>query len=125
LGYRYQHEKEAQFVDDEIVAFNKSHAPFTQDNDFVSLNFHVKSESDFVTAGINSLMYCGGMLYIDVLFVMLYIDVLFVDNSCRDQHLGNLLLSKIETEAKSMGVSLSDLDTLITQYLKMKSAYLY
>jgi len=25
-------EKETQFVDDKIVTFNKSHAPFTQDN---------------------------------------------------------------------------------------------
>ena len=62
-------EKETQFVDDEIVAFNKSHAPFTQDNDFVSLNFHIKNENGLVIAGINSLMYCWGMLYIDVLFV--------------------------------------------------------
>jgi hypothetical protein len=32
-------EKETQFVDDKIVAFNRSHAPFTQDNDFVRFKF--------------------------------------------------------------------------------------
>ncbi|CAM2778337.1 GNAT family N-acetyltransferase [Legionella worsleiensis] len=105
-------EEETQFVDDEIVAFNKSHAPFTQDNDFVSLNFHIKNES-LVVAGINSLIYCWGMLYIDVLFVK---------ESHRGQQLGSLLLSKVEAEAKSMGASLSHLDTFDWQakdfYLK-------
>jgi len=39
-------EKETQFVDDEIVAFNRNHAPFTQNNNFVSLNFHIKRLCD-------------------------------------------------------------------------------
>ena len=106
-------EKETQFVDDKIVAFNRSHAPFTQDNDFVSLNFHIKNENGLVIAGINSLMYCWGMLYIDVLFV---------DERHRGQQLGSLLLRKVEAEAKSMGASLSHLDTFDWQakdfYLK-------
>ena len=95
-------EKESQFVDDKIVAFNRNHAPFTQDTDFVSLNFHIKNKNDFVIAGINSLMYCWGILYIDVLFV---------DESHRGQQLGSLLLSKVEVEAKSAGASLAHLDT--------------
>jgi GNAT superfamily N-acetyltransferase len=95
-------EKEAQFVDDKIVAFNKSHAPFTQTNDFIRLNFHIKDKSGLVIAGINSLMYCWGMLYIDVLFV---------DENQRGQQLGSLLLSKVEAEARSMGANLSHLDT--------------
>ena len=106
-------EKETQFVDDKIVAFNRSHAPFTQDNDFVSLNFHIKDESGVVIAGINSLMYCWGMLYIDVLFV---------EETHRGKQLGSLLLNKAETEAKLMGGSLSHLDTFDWQakdfYLK-------
>ena len=106
-------EKETQFVDDKIVAFNRSHAPFTQDNDFVSLNFHNKDESGVVIAGINSLMYCWGMLYIDVLFV---------EETHRGKQLGSLLLNKAETEAKLMGGSLSHLDTFDWQakdfYLK-------
>ena len=95
-------EKETQFIDDEIVAFNRSHVPFTQDNDFVSLNFHIKNENGSVIAGINSFMYCWGMFYIDVLFV---------EEKYRDQQLGTLLLNKAETEAKLMGATVSHLDT--------------
>ena len=106
-------EEETQFLDDKIVAFNKNHAPFTQDNNFISLNFNIKDTSGFVIAGINSLMYCWGMLYVDVLFV---------EESHRGQQLGSLLLSKAEAEAKSMGASLSHLDTFDWQakdfYLK-------
>ena len=106
-------EKETQFVDDKIVAFNRSHTPFTQDSDFISLNFHIKDKDGFVIAGINSLMYCWGMLYIDVLFV---------EESHRGGQLGSLLLRKVEAEAKSMGASLSHLDTFDWQakdfYLK-------
>ena len=106
-------EEDTQILDDKIVAFNKSHAPFTQDNNFVNLNFHIKNEKSFVIAGINSLMYCWGMLYIDVLFI---------DENYRGQQLGSLLLSKVESAAKSMGASLSHLDTFDWQakdfYLK-------
>lgn len=106
-------EKETQFVDDKIVAFNRIHAPFIQDKDFVILNFHFKDKNGFVIAGINSLMYCWGMLYIDALFV---------EESHRGQKLGSLLLSKVETEAESMGATLSHLDTFDWQakdfYLK-------
>jgi GNAT superfamily N-acetyltransferase len=105
--------EETQILGDKIVAFNKSHAPFTQDNNFVNLNFHIKNENGFVIAGINSLVYCWGMLHIDVLFI---------DENYRGQQLGSLLLSKVESEAKSMGASLSHLDTFDWQakdfYLK-------
>ncbi|MBI2792807.1 MAG: GNAT family N-acetyltransferase [Gammaproteobacteria bacterium] len=106
-------EKETQFVDDKIVAFNRSHVPFTQDNDFVSLNFHIKDDKGVVIAGINSLMYCWGMVYIDVLVV---------DENHRGQQLGSRLLNKVESEAKAMGANLSHLDTFDWQakdfYLK-------
>ncbi len=106
-------EKETQFIDNNIVAFNRRHVPFTQDNDFVSLNFHIKNESGFVVAGINSLMYCWGMLYIDALIV---------DENYRGLQLGSRLLNKIETDAKAMGARLSHLDTFDWQakdfYLK-------
>ncbi|MBA2657238.1 MAG: GNAT family N-acetyltransferase [Tatlockia sp.] len=106
-------EKETQFIGDEIVAFNKSNAPFTQDNDFVSLNFHIKNDNGLIIAGVNSVMYCWGMLYISVLFVA---------KDFRGQQLGSLLLNKVEYEAKLMGASLSHLDTFDWQakdfYLK-------
>lgn len=106
-------EKETRFVNNEIVAFNRSHVPFTQNNDFVSLNFNIKNENGLVIAGINSLMYCWGMLYINALFV---------EETHRGQKFGSLLLNKVETEAKSIGASLSHLDTFDWQakdfYLK-------
>ena len=106
-------EKETQFVDDKIVAFNRSHAPFTQDNDFVSLNFHIKNENGLVIAGINSLMYCWGMLYVDVLAV---------DQKYYKKGLGSKLLSHVEDEAKKLGATLAHLDTFDFQakdfYLK-------
>ena len=106
-------EKEAQLIDDQIVAFNKSRVPFKQDRDFVSLNFHIKNDSGSVIGGINSLMYCWGLLYIDVLFV---------EEDYRNRQFGSLLLHKVESEAKSMGASLSHLDTFDWQakdfYLK-------
>jgi GNAT superfamily N-acetyltransferase len=113
LDITVSNEKETHFIDDKIVAFNKSRVPFTQDNNFVSLNFHIKNESGSVIAGVNSLLYCWGMLYIDVLFV---------EESYRGQQLGSILLNKVETEAKLMGASLSHLDTFDWQakdfYLK-------
>ena len=64
-------------------------------------------------AGINSLMYCWGMLYVDVLVV---------EENHRGGQLGSLLLSKVEAEAKAIGASLSHLDTFDFQakdfYLK-------
>ncbi len=106
-------EKDTEFVDDKIVTFNREQVPFTQDNAFVSLNFHIKDENGSIIAGVNSCLYCWGMLYIDILFV---------DESHRGQQLGSLLLSKVEREAKSMGGSLSHLDTFDWQakdfYLK-------
>lgn len=72
-------EKEMQFVEDKIISFNSNQVPFTQEKDFIDLNFHVKNENGMVIAGINSLMYCWGMLYINVLFV---------EESHRGQHLG-------------------------------------
>ena len=106
-------ETETQCVDDNIIAFNRAHAPFTQDTDFITLNFHIKDENDFIIAGINSLMYC---------WKILYIDVLFVDANHRGQQLGSDLLRKVESEAKSMGATLAHLDTFDWQakdfYLK-------
>tara|TARA_R110002126_G_C10139125_1_gene470445 strand:+ start:35 stop:457 length:423 start_codon:yes stop_codon:yes gene_type:complete len=113
LDISISNEKETQFVGDKIVTFNRINAPFTQDNNFVSLNFHIKDYSGSVIAGINSLMYCWGMLHVGVLFV---------EESYRGQQLGSILLKKVEDEAKSMGASLSHLDTFDWQakdfYLK-------
>ena len=104
---------EADFIDDGIVEFNKIHAPFTQTEDFIPLNYHVKDEQNNIIAGVNAVMYCWGMLYINVLIV---------DEKYRGQRIGLRLIQRVETEAKSMGASLSHLDTFDWQakafYLK-------
>ena len=115
LGYEihFSTQAESDFIDHSIVKFNKIHAPFTQSQDFIQLNFHIKSEKDTIIAGINALLYCWGMLYIDTLVV---------DEKYRYHKLGSHLLLKVETEAKSMKASLSHLDTFDWQakdfYLK-------
>lgn len=95
-------EKEKQIVVDKLIGFNRSRVPITQDNAFENFNFHIKDENGFVIAGINALMYCWGMVYIDALVV---------DENHHGKGLGSLLLAKVESEAKKMGASLSHLDT--------------
>lgn len=105
--------KEIQFIDEKIIDFNRSHVPYTQEKEFVDFDFHIKNKSGDIIAGINSLMYCWGMLYIDTLFV---------EENYRSQGLGSRLLKKVEEQAKLMGASLSYLDTFDWQakdfYLK-------
>lgn len=59
---------EAEFIDNQIVEFNKSQVPFTQKKTPIFKNYVIK-ENDIVIAGINALIYHWGILYIDVLFV--------------------------------------------------------
>ena len=104
---------EVEFIDNGIVEFNKTHAPFTQTEDFIPLNYHIKDEQNNIIAGINALMYCWGMLYIDSFIV---------NERYRNLKLGSRLLQKVETKAKLMGATLSHLDTFDWQskdfYLK-------
>ncbi len=106
-------EKETQILNDKIISFNKNCTPFTQNTPFINLNFHIKNKQGSIIAGIQSLLYCWGMLYVDILFV---------EEAYRHQHLGSLLLSKVEAEGKSLGASLCHLDTFDWQakdfYLK-------
>lgn len=41
----------------------------------------------------------------------MFVSVIFVDEDYRDQGLGSILLNKVESEAKTLGVKLSHLDT--------------
>lgn len=87
--------------------------PFTKETPFINLNFHINNKQGSIIAGIQSLMYCWGILYVDILFV---------EEVYRHQQLGSLLLHKVEAEGKSMGATLCHLDTLNFQakdfYLK-------
>jgi GNAT superfamily N-acetyltransferase len=106
-------EEESAYIDDKIVEFNKSTVPFTQEPDFVPLKFSIQDEHDTIIAGINAVLYC---------WKILYIDVLFVDENHRGKQLGTALLTKVETEAKTRGAQLAHLDTFDWQskdfYLK-------
>ena len=103
---------EAEFIDNKIVEFNNMQVPFTQDPTPVCKNYVIK-ENDQIISGINTWLYHWGILYIDVLFV---------EEAYRGKNLGSLLLKHVEDEARSLGASLSHLDTFDFQakdfYLK-------
>ncbi len=66
------------------------------------MNFVIKDENDTIIAGINAVLYC---------WQILYIDVLFVEEQHRGKQFGTALLTKVENEAKKLGAKLSHLDT--------------
>ena len=104
--------EEAEFIDNEIVEFNKKQVPFTQEQTPVFENYVMK-EQGIIIAGVNACVYHWGILYIDVLFVHEYY---------RGQNLGRQLLAHIEADAIAMGAYMSHLDTFDFQakdfYLK-------
>lgn len=103
---------EAEFIDTQIVEFNKAKVPFTQEQTPIFKNYVIKEEGS-VIAGINAIIYHWGILYIDVLFV---------SEQHRRKNLGRTLLQQVENDAKAMGATLSHLDTFDFQandfYLK-------
>lgn len=94
--------EECGFIDDQIVAYNISKVPFTQEPSFVGLNRVIKDDNGNVIAGILGVLYCWNCLYIDVLWV---------DEEYRNSDLGSKLLQDVEEEAKSKGSKLVHLDT--------------
>ncbi len=105
-------QEQAEFIDNQIVTFNKGHVPFTQGPTPIFKNYVIEDQGE-VIAGINAFIYHWKILYVDVLFVA---------EGYRGQHLGRRLLSQVEEEAKAMGGTLSHLDTFDFQakdfYLK-------
>ncbi len=61
---------DVELIDNNIVEYNNSKVPFLQQESFKSLNFCIKDDKGLVVAGVNAVMYCWGMLYIDVLFTV-------------------------------------------------------
>ena len=104
--------EEAEFIDNEIVEYNKAQVPFTQKETPLFKNFVIKDHGKII-AGVNACIYHWGILYIDVLFV---------HENYRGQNLGRQLLDHIESEAISIGAYMSHLDTFDFQakdfYLK-------
>lgn len=93
---------DAEFIDNNIVEYNNSKVVFLQHEAFKSLNYCIKDDKGLVIAGVNSLMYCWRMLYIDVLFTI---------SDSRAKGFGSRLLTYVEKEAKQLGATLAHLDT--------------
>jgi GNAT superfamily N-acetyltransferase len=93
---------ERDYIDNQIVEFNRSKIPFLQDDTLLFTNYVIKNEQNEIMAGILSYVYC---------WKILYVDVLFVDEKYRHKGFGTQLLSKVEEEAKALGATLVHLDT--------------
>lgn len=106
-------EKESEFVQDSLVKYNAQQVAFTQAGIFEHINFVAKNDKHDVIGGINAMLYCWRMLYIDILWV---------DESYRSKGIGSQLMNKVQTVAKEKGCSLIHLDTFDFQakdfYLK-------
>ncbi len=104
---------EVVIIENKITSYNNSKVPFIQEQPFINLNFCIKDDSGLIVAGITSLMYCWGMLFVDILAV---------DEKYYKNGLGSKLLSRVENEAKKLGATLAHLDTFDFQakefYLK-------
>ncbi|MBU3208949.1 GNAT family N-acetyltransferase [Clostridium algidicarnis] len=105
--------EEANLVDNGIVEYNLSKAPFTQEPSFVSINRVIKGLNGDILAGINSVLYCWNCLYLDTLWVK---------EESRQCGYGSTLLNEVEKIAKEKGCKLIHLDTFDFQakdfYLK-------
>ena len=94
--------EERQLLDNKLVDFNRQKVPFEQSEDWIVLSYLLKDEAGQAMAGINSMLYCWNILYIDILYV---------EDAHRGKGYGKLLLDKAESEAKKLGGYMSHLDT--------------
>lgn len=105
--------EETDYIDNAIVKYNAKQVPFTQQITFEGINFVTKNEEGSIIGGINSMLYCWGVLYIDILWV---------DDNYRSIGIGSQLMQKVQETAKEKGCSLIHLDTFDFQakdfYLK-------
>jgi GNAT superfamily N-acetyltransferase len=103
---------DAEYVDDQIVAFNQKAVSFDKESAFVWLNYCIKNDEGKVIASINAFRY----------WRIVYVDVLFVGEKYRNKGFGGQLLSHVENEAKKQDATLVHLDTFDFQakdfYLK-------
>lgn len=95
-------EKDIHWVNEQLTKFNNQQAPFTQSKVDIFFNYHVKASNGDIIAGINSIMYAWGIVFIGILFV---------DEAHRAKGLGIKLLKHVENEAKKNGGYLALLDT--------------
>jgi GNAT superfamily N-acetyltransferase len=94
--------EERELLDNKLVEFNRKKVPFLQSEDWIVLSYAVKDETGQVMAGINSMLYCWNILYVDILYV---------EDAHRGKGYGKLLLNRAEIEARQLGGYMSHLDT--------------
>lgn len=101
-----------KMVDEKLYAYNKKCVPATQMPECITLNYVIKHDGQFI----------GGICADVYIWKILYVSVFFLDERYRKQGLGELLLQRVENEAKSVGAELVHLDTFDFQakdfYLK-------
>ena len=61
--------EERELLDNKLVEFNRKKVPFEQSEDWIVLSYALKDETNQVMAGINSMLYCWNILYVDILYV--------------------------------------------------------
>lgn len=93
---------EVEIIVGKIESYNKLQVPYTQERNIINLNFCIKDDSGLMIAGITSLMYYWGVLFVEILAV---------DEKYYKNGLGSQLLSHVENEAKKLGATLVHLDT--------------
>jgi GNAT superfamily N-acetyltransferase len=94
--------EERELLDSKLVDFNRENVPFQQSEDWIDLSYVLKEETGQAIAGINAMLYCWNILYIDILYV---------EDAHRRKGYGKLLLDKTESESKKIGGYMSHLDT--------------
>ncbi|MEG0004905.1 MAG: GNAT family N-acetyltransferase [Clostridium sp.] len=99
---RESNKSESEQVINEIINYNLSKVPKTQEDDFIYINRVILNSDGKIIAGINSKMYCWNCLYIDVLWI---------NEDYRKQGLGSILLKEVENASKEKGCYLIHLDT--------------
>jgi GNAT superfamily N-acetyltransferase len=93
--------EERQLLDNKLVEFNRQKVPFEQSEDWIVLSYAAKDETGHLMAGINAMLYCWNILYVDILYV---------EAAHRGKGYGKLLLYRAESEARQLGGYMSHLD---------------
>ncbi len=91
-----------QTLDEQIIAYNASQIPFTQEPAFIALGYSLKDEKGQLVGGIAAVLYCWGCLTINTLWV---------DSTYRGQGYGSLLLKKVEQQAQHLGCTVAHVNT--------------
>lgn len=94
--------KEQDIIIDELVKYNLTQVPATQDELFVDLSKKIVDQQGDIIAGIVARMYCWNCVYVDTLWV---------SEAHRKNGFGKDLLEVVEQEAKDKGATLIHLDT--------------